>query len=219
MRNISRWTLLLILSVFVAGCVKTTTKVMELPRVDQERGGNAGYLQGTAKPSDKPAAPRRTTRQIVVTDVELPTKAELKVKLSRKSKPVVVPTPEPVEAPKAATPAWDAVEEEIEKVQWPEASAPVSLDQPIPYERATPIPAVEVPEEVTFVPAQSYTVQKGDTLQKISQKFYGTTRKWNKIYEVNQDILKSPNKLFPGQELAIPKVSVKQRSSRTRATK
>src|SRR5512139_2133187 len=30
---------------------------------------------------------------------------------------------------------------------------------------------------------QNYTVKKGDTLQEISQKFYGTTKKWRKIYE------------------------------------
>ncbi|MEW6101471.1 MAG: LysM peptidoglycan-binding domain-containing protein [Candidatus Omnitrophota bacterium] len=51
---------------------------------------------------------------------------------------------------------------------------------------------------------ERYTVQKGDTLQKISQRFYGTTRKWQKIYEANQDTLKSPNKVYPGQALNIP---------------
>lgn len=52
--------------------------------------------------------------------------------------------------------------------------------------------------------AQYYVVQKNDTLQKISHKFYGTTRKWNFLYKANKDVLKSPDKLHPGVELLIP---------------
>lgn len=51
---------------------------------------------------------------------------------------------------------------------------------------------------------QSYTIQKGDTLQKISKKFYGTTKKWNFLYEANKDILKSPDKVYLGTEIKIP---------------
>ena len=57
---------------------------------------------------------------------------------------------------------------------------------------------------------EKYTVQKGDTLQKISQKFYSTTKKWTKIYEVNKDILKSPNRLYVGQVLNIPVEGLKE---------
>ncbi len=51
---------------------------------------------------------------------------------------------------------------------------------------------------------EKYTVQKGDTLQKISKEFYGTTKKWAKIYEANKDIMKGPNKIYPGQVIHIP---------------
>ncbi len=51
---------------------------------------------------------------------------------------------------------------------------------------------------------QFYTVEKNDTLQKISQKFYKTTRKWQKIFEANRDILKNPNSIRPGQVIKIP---------------
>lgn len=72
--------------------------------------------------------------------------------------------------------------------------------------------AEEVTIEQLFVPEASqdqseyslYTVQKNDTLQKISHKFYGTTRKWKSIYNYNKDVLKSPNKVYPGIELKIP---------------
>ncbi|MFA5114737.1 MAG: LysM peptidoglycan-binding domain-containing protein [Candidatus Omnitrophota bacterium] len=51
---------------------------------------------------------------------------------------------------------------------------------------------------------QQYTVGKGDTLQKISQKFYGTTKKWQKIYQANRGALKGPDKIYPGQVINVP---------------
>ena len=51
---------------------------------------------------------------------------------------------------------------------------------------------------------QDYKVRKNDTLQKISYKFYGTTRKWMKIFEANKDKLKTPDKIFPGMTIRIP---------------
>lgn len=55
-----------------------------------------------------------------------------------------------------------------------------------------------------MVTTEKYTVQKNDTLQKISKKFYGTTKKWAKIYEANKDTLKGPDKIYPGKTLNIP---------------
>tara|TARA_Y100000031_G_C7940700_1_gene256926 strand:- start:35 stop:523 length:489 start_codon:yes stop_codon:yes gene_type:complete len=51
---------------------------------------------------------------------------------------------------------------------------------------------------------RTYTVQKNDTLQKISYKFYGTTRQWKTLYNENKDVLKSPDKVYPGITLEIP---------------
>jgi len=55
---------------------------------------------------------------------------------------------------------------------------------------------------------QEYTVQENDTLQKISQEFYGTTRKWLDIYQANQDTLEGPDQIKPGQVLRIPEATV-----------
>ena len=49
-----------------------------------------------------------------------------------------------------------------------------------------------------------YTVDKNDTLQKISMKFYNSYSKWPRIYEANKDVLKSPDILKPGVNLKIP---------------
>jgi len=52
--------------------------------------------------------------------------------------------------------------------------------------------------------AQHYVVQKGDTLSKIAEEFYGDKMLYPKIFEANRDILSDPNKIKPGQTLRIP---------------
>lgn len=50
----------------------------------------------------------------------------------------------------------------------------------------------------------SYTVQPGDNLWKISEKYYKNGGHFIEIYNVNQDILKNPNLIHPGDVLRIP---------------
>ena len=52
--------------------------------------------------------------------------------------------------------------------------------------------------------AQFYTVQKGDSLSKISKEFYGSYNKYMRIFEANKPMLKDPDKIYPGQVLRIP---------------
>jgi nucleoid-associated protein YgaU len=52
--------------------------------------------------------------------------------------------------------------------------------------------------------AQTYTVQSGDTLWKISEQVYGNGSKYMKIFEANTDLLENPDHIFPGQKLVIP---------------
>lgn len=49
--------------------------------------------------------------------------------------------------------------------------------------------------------ANTYTVESGDSLSKIAGK-YGI--QWKAIWDANRDILKDPDKIYPGQELKIP---------------
>lgn len=49
-----------------------------------------------------------------------------------------------------------------------------------------------------------YVVKSGDSLSKIAQLEYGNASDWKRIYEANRDILKDPDKIFPGQKLKIP---------------
>lgn len=159
---------------FLSGCARVHTQVVEKPRVDQEVAGNRGYLTGSGGAS----AARKATRQMIETNVELPTLEELNPWRARKA-----PEPQPV-ARGPAAPGWEAPVEEL------------------PEEEFEPVPSPR--PETSMKEAVHYTVEKGDTLQKISQKFYGTTRKWNRIYEANRTVLRGPNRVYPGQKLVIP---------------
>jgi nucleoid-associated protein YgaU len=52
--------------------------------------------------------------------------------------------------------------------------------------------------------AQTYTVRDGDTLSKISQRLYGRTALWERIYEANRNAIRDPARLKPGTVLTIP---------------
>ena len=49
-----------------------------------------------------------------------------------------------------------------------------------------------------------YTIQSGDTLSAIAKQFYGDANKYMVIFEANREILKDPNKIYPGQAIRIP---------------
>jgi nucleoid-associated protein YgaU len=51
---------------------------------------------------------------------------------------------------------------------------------------------------------RDYTIQSGDSLSKIAQRFYGNAGEWQKIYNANKGIIKDPDKIFPGQKIVIP---------------
>lgn len=50
-----------------------------------------------------------------------------------------------------------------------------------------------------------HKVASGETLTEISMKHYGTPNRWNDIYEANLDILPSPERVQPGDNLVIPR--------------
>ena len=63
---------------------------------------------------------------------------------------------------------------------------------------ASEMPIVETPSLV------EYKVEKDDTLQKISKKFYNTYSKWPQIYAANKEVIKNPNRIKPGIKIQIP---------------
>jgi len=55
-----------------------------------------------------------------------------------------------------------------------------------------------------LVASRFVVVKKGDTLSAISLAVYGNANQYNKIFEANKPLLKSVDKIYPGQTLRIP---------------
>ncbi len=55
--------------------------------------------------------------------------------------------------------------------------------------------------------AAFYTVQSGDTLGGIANKFYGSAGRYPEIFEANKPMLSDPDRIYPGQNLRIPGAS------------
>ena len=81
-----------------------------------------------------------------------------------------------------------------QSVSLPKYSARVVEEQP-----------VEVPGGNTSTgPSRTYVVKPGDSLSRISFRFYGTTSRYMEIYNANRDQLSSPSNIKVGQTLVIP---------------
>jgi nucleoid-associated protein YgaU len=99
-------------------------------------------------------------------------------------------------------------ESEVRKIEQNAVNAIVETTPPV-----STVPAVQ-PQAAAPVAvqnggnmqAQTYTVQKDDTLQKISKKLFGSYGKWYKIYKANKNKIKNPNVLKPGTVLTIPSI-------------
>lgn len=181
--------LLFVFSMGVVGCTRISAQLVEKPRVDQQITGNQGVLVGKAEP----VPPRKETRQILEINIELPTMAELNpwrepatkasadissaqgVATVVQAPVVVISRPHPTVLP--ISPALESVKGAV----------------PQPKPAAMPVPA-----------ASTYTVQAGDTLDKIAASFYGDSKQWQRIFEANREMLQSPNRIYKGQSLVIP---------------
>jgi nucleoid-associated protein YgaU len=160
------------------------TYTYQVEREDQDLVGNRGVIMGDAPP---PERGRTRTRTMAGFDVTLPASKEYK---ARKEAPREEVVRKPV-----------IREEKIVRTE------PIKIEP----ERETRGFADEQwvkKEERLESEKVKYTIQKGDTLQKISDKFYGTTRKWSVIYEANKGAISEPSKIYPGQVIVIPPIEI-----------
>ena len=166
------------LAVMFSGCTVRSYTVSK-DRVDQTISGNRGYIQGTAPATEEVSAPKKP-RETMVVEVELGS---------------------PFGRRMPAKPVAESRETTSEKgnLGYVEGTpqAVSELEEGVTEEG-------EVSEGVSKVTYVEYEVKKDDTLQKISKQFYGTYRKWNKIYQANKDKIKDPNRITPGKVLSIP---------------
>ncbi len=143
-------------------------------REDQVVSGNRGFIQGALPPAAQ-TSPK--TRETYVVEIEM--KSPIKFEVGKP--PEIKPVEENIGRGNRGYLTGGPEEEEQEETS-------VSTEQ----------------ESVKAKSVTRYTVKKDDTLQKISQQFFGTVKKWNKIYQANKDKIKDPNRIKPGVVLDIP---------------
>jgi len=173
--------------IFIVGCASKGVEVRHYievkDRVDQKMEGNAGYLFGDPQPEDRSQI--KKTRKIYVLEV---------------SQGDVVDETIVEEVEGGMDDDGAAIENDsYESNNFIE----VSRDEAIPYIDD----GADVNDGNNFAAVPSFTeykVEKDDTLQKISKKFYDSYSKWPKIYEVNKDVIDNPDRIKPGIVIQIP---------------
>ena len=166
------------LFLMINGCAVRTYQIVK-ERVDQELSeGNRGYLMGP--PGDLKEKTKKSDRRLQVIEVEW--------------SPVKVEKGPPASASRQEfSSAAPVVEDEEISKELPPAPARAS--------KTVIGDAAQAPKAMVM---EKYTVRDGDTLQSIAKKFYGTTKRWKEIYVANQETVKSPDKIYPGQIIEIP---------------
>jgi nucleoid-associated protein YgaU len=174
---------LITLVIFAAGCgLETRTYVMTKDRVGlDQNSGNGGCVVGKCPPAP---APKETTRKVYVLEITKPVPESEVQKIEQNAVNAIT---EPVET-SATSNAAPMASNNPQLASSPQEQAPVAV------------------QNGGNMQAQTYTVQKDDTLQKISKKLFGSYGKWYKIYKANKNKIKNPNVLKPGTVLTIPAI-------------
>ena len=88
---------------------------------------------------------------------------------------------------------WDAIK--AVDPQYSDLTADITINSSLPQPQAATAPSSA---------QRTYTVQPGDTLSAIAQKFYGKANEYNKIFQANREKLPDADHVKAGQELVIP---------------
>jgi len=59
-------------------------------------------------------------------------------------------------------------------------------------------------ETQTQSATRTYTVEPGDSLASIAQRFYGSDSDWTYLYQANEAKIANPNQIYPGELLLVP---------------
>lgn len=81
-----------------------------------------------------------------------------------------------------------------------EKNGRVSAVLVLPFERADP-------QSIAAAGSESVIVQPGNSLWRIARRLYGSGWQYTVIYSANVDQIQDPDKIYPGQIFAIPKIS------------
>ena len=137
---------------------------------------------------------------------------DLEMKMQPQPAPTSIPTADTTVAPIPSEPnsavpinLQSLIEQELQESH-AQASAKENEQVAVQLEDSVAKPAKKkAVTQPTGKKQQNYTVLKGDSLSKISHKFYGSTKYWKRIVEANKDKLGHSQTLRPGMVLVIPK--------------
>ena len=59
-------------------------------------------------------------------------------------------------------------------------------------------------EEPSVIDDIFYEIQKGDTLWRVAEIYYKDGSRYTEIFEANREVIKDPDKIYPGQMIRIP---------------
>ncbi|MDB6168739.1 MAG: Peptidoglycan-binding LysM [Verrucomicrobia bacterium] len=83
-------------------------------------------------------------------------------------------------------------------------AAAASGDTMVPNAITPKFDKLPEPAPVHAAAPRTHVVASGDTLMKISKKYYGTPDRWTEIFVANPDVLKDERSLVIGKTLRIP---------------
>ena len=79
-----------------------------------------------------------------------------------------------------------------------------SVPAPAAASSSAAVPAAPAAGSPVAPAPRVHTVAEGDSLTRISTRYYGTASRCQEIYDANREVLKGENSLRPGQRLRIP---------------
>ena len=59
-------------------------------------------------------------------------------------------------------------------------------------------------EDAQVIEDLFYEIQKGDTLWRVAEIYYKDGSRYTEIFEANREVIKDPDKIYPGQMIRIP---------------
>ncbi len=180
--------------IFLGGCMTLRTYTIEKPRTDLDVLGNQGYLTGSSKGTSKKNK-FGDTRKISVIEFELKSKEDIGYQKKEKKRYI-----------KEDIIKQDIIKQELflDEEALNVGKDEYTISQDTDYDSIEEVGRGVTEKEKEY---KYYTIQKNDTLQKVSQKFYDTTKKWKLIFDYNKKVIKKSNNIYPGMRIKIPKLN------------
>jgi len=104
-----------------------------------------------------------------------------------------------------ASKTWDAVEKAILMAGNVKGVGRV-ISNIVVAEDAATAPA-ELGGAAASGAGQYYEIKPGDTLSAIAKHYLGDANAWPTLFAANREVIKDPDKIFPGQKIRIPAAS------------